>query len=817
MINTPYLDIFTPVAMNNNTKQKVKAISKPSRPKISTNKSSNKNDNSSHQEQSQHSHKSKNNKSNEAKIRDDKYTYRFAVLLTCLVAVTACFLYLFFPSSARLFSNDRPKRPSIPVAHPDANNNKNDDQNTPQEEYKSWREHNCTVLIQSAVQLMARGTEWYEMALDLLASCALQEENNHIARWNMGLIVSRMGPLEEAEVWLEEAISLAPGSTVYLRGIADLYFSHKRFSKSEKYFESYLEVKGGMDEWGTVIKQLYLLRDDEKSFLLDIFDSEELKTILSQLIGCYMHLGSLVKADYSYDVLSSLFPDDKLIHQRYSIFSFGIGHILRGATELERHTLLQIITGSDTIHINEVYQLVSIHSLLLVTSGINSHILSMTRIYLYQSLSSLKMINEACQLSENLYQQLSTLPVQQKAIKRVFEKCFLQQNLLNYLLKHGTQLHSENQFGWTPLLQSCSLGGVSLVSYLVDKRAALSTVNALEQNCLHIAVMYGNIDLVEYLIKQQNFNYSQVDVFGRSPGDYACHHGWLVDEFYNSLNLNAPSGCIIKPLTVPRVQSPGGGWLGTPTNIPIDLISSRCNIDVVKNTITTEEFFLNYLSIQKPVLIRNVLANDPNKLKLNFQRLSLAKKHGMLQFSKTPIPYGESFGYIENITVTPLSEFLQFMSKYNSDMNEVKFNDVIPPDYIFQTIPRDSLLMEHFKLPYMFNPEQTNIIPRQMQFFVGPALSGSPPHFHSHSWNLLIYGRKKWFLYPPHRAFYSKSHVLDWYRSSAPLNDQHTISCIQEQGDVMYVPDMWGHAVINLREVIGIAQEFDHGLTEFSI
>lgn len=32
--------------------------------------------------------------------------------------------------------------------------------------------------------------------------------------------------------------------------------------------------------------------------------------------------------------------------------------------------------------------------------------------------------------------------------------------------------------------------------------------------------------------------------------------------------------------------------------------------------------------------------------------------------------------------------------------------------------------------------------------------------------------------------------------------------CIQEQGDVLYIPEHWSHAVLNLAESVGIATEF---------
>ena len=32
--------------------------------------------------------------------------------------------------------------------------------------------------------------------------------------------------------------------------------------------------------------------------------------------------------------------------------------------------------------------------------------------------------------------------------------------------------------------------------------------------------------------------------------------------------------------------------------------------------------------------------------------------------------------------------------------------------------------------------------------------------------------------------------------------------CIQEPGDVLYVPEMWAHGVVNIAESVGVAMEF---------
>merc|ERR1711879_922805 len=41
------------------------------------------------------------------------------------------------------------------------------------------------------------------------------------------------------------------------------------------------------------------------------------------------------------------------------------------------------------------------------------------------------------------------------------------------------------------------------------------------------------------------------------------------------------------------------------------------------------------------------------------------------------------------------------------------------------------------------------------QFYLGPAGSGAPMHYHNMAVNVVAFGRKRWFLYPPGDSRYS--------------------------------------------------------------
>jgi oxalate decarboxylase/phosphoglucose isomerase-like protein (cupin superfamily) len=89
-------------------------------------------------------------------------------------------------------------------------------------------------------------------------------------------------------------------------------------------------------------------------------------------------------------------------------------------------------------------------------------------------------------------------------------------------------------------------------------------------------------------------------------------------------------------------------------------------------------------------------------------------------------------------------------------------------------------------------------------------------HFHGHAANTLAYGLKKWYLFAPSEAFYSKTPAIDFVRegegddSSEGRGTRSSLArqCTQRPGDVLYVPPLWSHATLNLQASIGVAHEF---------
>jgi hypothetical protein len=101
---------------------------------------------------------------------------------------------------------------------------------------------------------------------------------------------------------------------------------------------------------------------------------------------------------------------------------------------------------------------------------------------------------------------------------------------------------------------------------------------------------------------------------------------------------------------------------------------------------------------------------------------------------------------------------------------------------------------------------------------MGAAESGVQFHRHNEGWNLLLAGAKRWFLFPPDRMptpHYPASYIpiRDWVDDHYPglpqLGPSGATSglaeCVQRRGELLYVPEGWYHATVNLADTVAVA------------
>ncbi len=680
----------------------------------------------------------------------------------------------------------------------------------------------CEQLMDSARKILDERplSEW-EGALDLLATCALQEPENAAPRWNLAFALLQMNRGEEAVGFIDEALRLDPTNLNFLKTGGAYLSKHGHHTGVVKCLEVYLSVSLVVPSWEELLASISIQREDEWQFIYDA--GEDIIQVLEMLQASYLKTTSLIKAGYLYKVLIGLKGDsvELEILGAYSSFAFGLGDIATGIKYLCKYTETQY-TAQGYGDIGQAYEVVTAHSLRLLTAGFDSTINSIVKNLLSGGRLIWEELMYNCDMEESGTLNYS-VRIQQSDVRKILTKCILTQGVVKQLVEKGAVLYAENIFGWTPLLHVAALGSSEIIEQILEIDPDPQSKTVLAHSALHVASIRGSYSVVEPMLRA-GLKVTDKDYFNRTALKLACLQRWSAKGMARALGETLPRDCPSLPMysPPPKLHSQGG-WLGSKIRLPKELTKEKCDIDVLSVS-DVETFVFDYLALQRPVLIRNVTSSQQMKsLHQRWQRNKFEQEFRALKFTEVEIPYAETFGFKTSQSTT-LKKFMTKMRKLTQEQQEItSFADFASPMYIFETISLDSPILSDFVIPPVLDPDATNIDINKLQFYLGPTLSGSPVHFHRNAWNILIYGQKRWFLYPPDKAFYSKQHILDWWRDNhastegAWSNEATPLECVQYPGDMMFVPDMWGHGVINLKESIGLASEFVYGASEFSI
>ena len=402
-------------------------------------------------------------------------------------------------------------------------------------------------------------------------------------------------------------------------------------------------------------------------------------------------------------------------------------------------------------------------------------------------------------------------------------------------------LHHSNRYDWIPLHYAASVNSRSITRQLLKLGSDVDakTMNGL--TAAHVAAMRGSATslavILEHvketagLVVARTVTAAATDAAGRTPMQVACvvgHSEALVRRVIKrvleierdddeALLCGQEPGYVKVEEDAADADNDGGGWLNNKrsrhaTGLPADRMIAERDGD----SLSPDEFVRDFLSVGRPVIIRGAIKAGSQRWKNVFEMLRrdtmLSEDYRHTKFSNSTIPYGSSFSMPEN--EVELGDFVEYMD-----------NVARAPGYIFNALSplegrpdKKSYGMGAFQrlltIPDVANPRMTTIdIPDTFQLFVEPMHSGSPVHFHHAAINCLVYGQKRWFVFPPNRSFYSTHHVLHRFKSDYPKlqGEQRPYEIIQNGGDIMYVPDHYGHAVLNLQASVGFAFEFDYG------
>jgi len=229
----------------------------------------------------------------------------------------------------------------------------------------------------------------------------------------------------------------------------------------------------------------------------------------------------------------------------------------------------------------------------------------------------------------------------------------------------------------------------------------------------------------------------------------------------------------------------------------------------------THEFHDRIVKPGIPCVIEGLIDNDPEWE--GARRKWSSPKKMIEEYGDVPVCIKE---VDQTLVRIPLRMFFQYANSTKADfpvyMCEKELSTDFLADYSNPVPFRDDLYQ--IVLP----EEEVNEHPWLAYLLIGGRGSGSPLHkdpIGSGAWNALLYGRKRWCLFPPDTdpsllglTNDSTTPPAYWWQDVYPgllkNSSVKNIEIIQKPGEVVFVPAGWHHAVINLETSIAVTQNF---------
>nr|CAB3257803.1 bifunctional arginine demethylase and lysyl-hydroxylase JMJD6-A [Phallusia mammillata] len=223
------------------------------------------------------------------------------------------------------------------------------------------------------------------------------------------------------------------------------------------------------------------------------------------------------------------------------------------------------------------------------------------------------------------------------------------------------------------------------------------------------------------------------------------------------------------------------------------ITTSICNVDR-RGKISQTEFLEKY-AFTKPVILTGVSDNA------EFQKLCenerLLKDHGN---KVVTLSTANTHSY-EKFQMT----FADYMEKVFAHQEYNKTG----PDTLYWFGNHDyaewDSLFKHYKTPPYELPGKTIAL----SFGVAGPGTGVPFHFHGPGFSEVIHGSKRWFLLPFEQKpdFDPNKTTLRWLLEDYVHLDESEkpFECVIKPGEVLYFPDKWWHATLNIEESVFIS------------
>jgi hypothetical protein len=240
-------------------------------------------------------------------------------------------------------------------------------------------------------------------------------------------------------------------------------------------------------------------------------------------------------------------------------------------------------------------------------------------------------------------------------------------------------------------------------------------------------------------------------------------------------------------------------------NIP-GMSSAQHVFSIEADELTKESFYKNFVSQNKPCLIKNAIAHWPAMAKWKDSEY-LKSKCGQSHSNYYPhMNYDDENNMLKDETNLPFSKILDLLQAHSSDV-------ISAPSILLERPPYN--ILKHDMKGFNFNPAPASPLayPTSRAFFYKNAGTGWHYHFVDETLMCQVKGSKKVGLLPPDKI--TDDIVYDIFTTDAYLKDD---ACFNEEdshkltptfanvepGDALYIPPFWWHGVEPINEEFGI-------------
>jgi Cupin-like domain len=403
-----------------------------------------------------------------------------------------------------------------------------------------------------------------------------------------------------------------------------------------------------------------------------------------------------------------------------------------------------------------------------------------------------------------------------------------------------------DQHHQTPVTYACKHGLANVVELLLLAGADPFLTGPKSNNftCAHFAVSYGYTSVLDVLFDRVPDLFTLKDSFDRTPAEISRSHVLKreLGDWFKARNFTVPTWLNSKRRVhntreflalFNRSKHVELGWaiaseselarfLPSSVSTPIDVVPGKV-LDSKEGILQLKKHFF---SLSKPFLIENGMSHifsegaQTTRVVTPMSKKSILHKFGNLSVAVGTIPYQDSYSEDGTNTKMKVRDFVREFMKSNQSL--VRAAPYVFDGFAMQMNP--SLFSSFFPLHPVFDKG----MPGLKQFILGGVGSGSMMHFHGSAVNLLMVGLKLWVLVPPPLAFFARENAFNWFNSSyerdflqcthvsvhpTSPSDASTNQCtrhisfLQRAGDIVYIPEHWGHSVLNLADSVAVAIE----------